>query len=351
MIDTEVDIPDYRTVARYRSVILISRWVARPNNFISRAFRATSYASDPYNWLASYQAFAGNVFYCAQRAMDNFLQQINGGYALPIVFESAEGDVNGLEGDYRVGFGTRTLPDGTTIQVGPTRYPYVTWGISVVDQMSPASTYPLYGATPEITVANGRRASCAAMKCLVLDPTFRDRHLPAGLAFPETLAAETTIEWRDLQPAYYNDLLISYGWGNDEFYDQVIADRTTPWSRQLCVEGPDGRCVEPMFRAQARFDWIRQKHLAADPQDPWPVGYYEYPMHRYCGKYGLKDGEWSAVTNNTVVGIISHKNEAQKPSRRGDVAWGFDPYRFDHDGMTDAVRWVLIEHFGLPERP
>ena len=351
MIDTEVDIPDYRMVAQYRSVILISRWVARPNNFVSRAFRATSYTSDPYNWLASYQTFAGNVFYCAQRAMDNFLQQINGGYALPIVFESAEGDVNGLEGDYRVGFGTRALPDGTTIQVGPTRYPYVTWGISVVDQMSPASPYPLYGATPEITVANARRASCAGMKCLVLDPTFRDRHLPAGLAFPETLAAETTIEWRDLQPAYYNDLLIAYGWGNDEFYDQVVADRNTPWSRQLCVEGPDGRCEEPMFRAQARFDWIRQKHLAADPQDPWPVGYYDSPMHRYCGKYGLKDGEWSAVTNNTVVGFVSHKNEARKPSHRGDVAWGFDPYRFDHDGMTDAVRWVLIAHFGLPERP
>jgi hypothetical protein len=325
--------------------------VARPNNYVSRAFRATTYASDPYNWLGSYQAFAGNLFYCATRGMDNYLQQITGGYALPIVFESHEGDVNGLEGSVRVGFGTRTLPDGTVIDVGPTRYPYATWGISVVDQMSPPSSYPLYGETPAIFVADARRASCAAMKRLVLDPSFGNRHMPAGLAFPETIGADANIEWRDLQPAYYNNLLITYGWGSEEFYDQVIADRNTPWYSTLCAEGPDGRCVEPMFRAQARFDWIRQKHLAANPDDPWPVGYYDSPMHRYCGRSGLKPGQWSAVTNNTVVGIVSHKFRAQKPSGRGDVAWGFDPYRFDHQDMTAAVRWVLIEHFGLPERP
>jgi len=351
MVDTEAAIPNFRMAVQYRSMIVISRWVARPNSYISSTFRATSYTSDPYNWLASYQAFVGNVFYCAPRAMDNFLQQITAGYALPIIFESTEGDVNGLESGYRVGFGTRTLPDETTIQVGPTRYPYATWGISVVDQMSPASSYPLYGVMPEIFVADARRATCAAMKNLVLDPTFRGRHLPAGLAFPETIAAEAAIEWRDLQPAYYNNLLNNYSWGSDEFYDQVIADRITPWSAQLCAEGPEGRCVEPMFRAQARFDWIRQQHLAADPQDPWPVGYYDSPMRNYCGRYGLRDNQQSAVTNNTVVGVVSYKNVAQKPSRRGDVAWGFDPYRFDHDGMTDAVRWVLIEYFGLPERP
>jgi hypothetical protein len=351
ILDTEVDIPDFRTAARYRSIVLVSRWVARPNNYISRAFRATTYASDPYNWLTSYQALVGNVLYCAPRAMDNFLQQIAGGYALPIVFQSEEGDVNGLESNYRVGFGRRTLPDDTVIQVGPTRYPYATWGIAVVDQMSPTSSYPLYGASPAIAVADARRASCAAMKSLVLDPAFRARYLPGGLAFAETIAASTQIEWRDLVPVYRDNLLALYGWGTDEFYDQVIAARATPWSRTECAGGPDGRCVEPMFRSQARFDWIRQEHLRANPADTWPVGYYDSPMYRYCGRYGLKDQQWSAVTNNTVVGVISHRNEEHKPSGRGDVVWGFDPYRFNHAAMTEAVRWVLIDHFGLPARP
>jgi RimJ/RimL family protein N-acetyltransferase len=351
VLDTEVETPDFRAAAQYRAVVVISRWVARPNNYVSRAFRATTYTSDPYNWLASYQAFAGNVFYCAQRAMDNFLQQITGGYALPIVFQSTEGDANGLEGTYRVGFGTRTLPDDTVIQVGPTRYPYATWGIAVVDQMSPASSYPLYGVTPTVTVAEARKSTCAGMKRLVLDQDFRQRHLPGGLAFPETIGVDTQIDWRDQQASYYNNLNVTYAWGNDEFYDQVIVDRITPWSQQACAEGPQGHCVEPMLRAQARFDWIRQQHLAANPQDPWPVGYYNPPMSRYCGRYGLEAGRWSAVTNNTVVGVVSYQNVTRKPSGRGDVAWGFDPYRFNHAGMTEAVRWVLTGYFGLPARP
>jgi hypothetical protein len=43
--------------------------------------------------------------------------------------------------------------------------------------------------------------------------------------------------------------------------------------------------------------------------------------------------------------------EADKPNQRGDVVWGFDPYRFNNDHMRAAVRWVLGEYFGLTMLP
>ena len=52
-----------------------------------------------------------------------------------------------------------------------------------------------------------------------------------------------------------------------------------------------------------------------------------------------------------VAGALSHKFEATKPTGLGDVYWGFDPYRFDNAQMTEAIRWVLREHFGLAMYP
>lgn len=346
ILDTEAQALSFRTAAQYRALVFASRWVVRPNNYVSRAFRPTSFTVDPFNWLAAYQEYAGNVFYCSTRGMDNFLQQVTGSYAMPIVFTAQEGDANGMDSGQRVGFGVRTLPTGEVVELGQTRYPYATWGIAVVDQMT--SAYPLYGSSPRIAVSDARSTSCASLKSLVLDPAFRARHLPGALAFPETIAVDTRIDWRDQTPSYYNNLLTAYGWGTDEFYDEVIAERYTPWTRTLCAEGAGGRCVEPMFRAQARFDWIRQQHLRANPNDTWPVGYYDSPMSRYCGRFGLKSGVWSAVTNGVAVGVLSNRNLDTKPSHVGDVAWGFDPYRFDNAAMAAVVRWVLVDHFGLP---
>ena len=41
---------------------------------------------------------------------------------------------------------------------------------------------------------------------------------------------------------------------------------------------------------------------------------------------------------------------ADKPVRRADVFWGFDPYRFDTEDSRKAIRWVL-QYFGLTINP
>ena len=56
-------------------------------------------------------------------------------------------------------------------------------------------------------------------------------------------------------------------------------------------------------------------------------------------------------TNDQVYGYLSYKTIADKPIERADVYWGFDPYRFDHAEIENALRWVLGDHFGLTIAP
>ena len=47
------------------------------------------------------------------------------------------------------------------------------------------------------------------------------------------------------------------------------------------------------------------------------------------------------------MGFLTTKSIEGKPLARADVVWGFDPHRFDHARMGDAIRWVLGDHFDL----
>jgi hypothetical protein len=347
IVDTEADdvAVALRTLCNYRAVIWASR--ASTQSAISREFRPGPSDESRYNWLADYQRVGGNLLLASSRATDAF-HMVETIYALPIVYQSMEGDTFGYLGDpmRRVGFGFFLLPDHLQQMRYELQYGYRDLGLSVIDQMSPNSSYVIYGSDPLISVRNGRKAPCAAMKGLVLDDGFADRHAPA---IDAAIPTDATIDWRDLDPAYYDNLQNPYIWGDDEFYENP-GDRMTPFTYQGCAEGPDELCVEPMFRSVARFDWIRAQHLAADPNDTWPEGYYSVPMSQLCGQYALENLD-TAKTSGQVVGFFSHKTVATKPGGRADVVWGFDPYRFDHAAMTEAIHWVLGEHFGLSMRP
>jgi len=349
IVDTEDEDLTYRTAVQYKVILFTSRWVTDNRSLVDEKFRPLSFDVDQFNWLSAYQSGVGNLMMCASRAMDNFLLEAN--YALPIVFESREGGLTGVQDGVRVGFGEREMPDGSVIQLGPTRYPYQTIGLSVVDQVSPTSAYTIYGSDPVIAVKDGRKAPCTAVKAVVLDTTFIDRHMSGSAPFLATIGTEPTIDWRDaFVPGYYDTLTNPYVWGNTEYYEYA-GRRTTPYEPQECELGPDQLCIEPMFRSQARFDWIREQHLEADPDDDWPVGYYTQPLRQLCGRYALDLSETSAVTDGRTVGFLSYKTAPTKPTQYADVIWGFDPYRFDHEEMRKAIQWVLGEHFNLPMRP
>ena len=102
-----------------------------------------------------------------------------------------------------------------------------------------------------------------------------------------------------------------------------------------------------MFRAYSRFDWIKDLHVASG-DNAWPR-----PMLAgedlliACGRHALDTGTGRTRTTGQIVGFITHKLEATKPRQVGDVVWGFDPYRFDHSEIRQAIYWILGEHFGL----
>ena len=94
----------------------------------------------------------------------------------------------------------------------------------------------------------------------------------------------------------------------------------------------------------------------------WDDGDPDWPFSRYtgleliegCGSLGMTSYEEiplsSALTNGQTYGYFSYKMIEDKPARKADVYWGFDPYRFDPDETKKAIRWVL-DYFGLQINP
>jgi len=358
-IDTEDSQITYRDAVEFRNLVWIGRYVSGANSAISGLFRPVGVQNrddaDRYNWLVPYQADVGNVLLTGQRILNSFLAEAP--YELPVVFESRETapgrygytQVNNVT--VRRAFGERDLPDGTTIQVGPTRYPYAVAGVSVQDIMSPSATY--YEYNNGLLVSSRRQSGCVGLKAVVLDPAFKNNYMPGGGVFPDTIFTDPLIGWRDMQADTDGYRLgRQYPWGGDEFYNADIIARGTPFTIQQC-DGVD--CVEPMFRSIARYNWVRDERLAANPSDPWPVGYFDGQgqptLASICGTRALTLDRTSALTHNRIVGFVARKTAPNKPSQVGDVVLGFDPYRFDNAQMTQVIRWVLDEHFGLTMNP
>jgi hypothetical protein len=341
IIDTESEPLEFRDLVNYRLVVWTTRYTV--GNFIWNNFKPLSTGEQPVNWLEFYQQQAGNVFVAGSRAMNTFVEERT--WMIPWIFDTDEEYLECSGNTYAVGFGEQELPDGSTILRGTLRYPYRSLGLAMLDHVTPR--FNIYGECGFGSTGSGaRNAACAGTKALALDSDFAAAHPPGG-AFPDTIFTEAVIDWRDQNPDHYEDLN-TFTWGNDEFYDGNITDRTTPWSPQDC----DGMaCVEPMFRIHSRFDWVDVMHEDAGDPD-WPHNVFTgEELEERCGRHGLDGTLDNALTSGQTVGFIAHKYDAMHPSGVGDVVWGFDPYRFDHTHITSAIQWVLGQHFGLVMRP
>jgi hypothetical protein len=357
----------YRETVQFRSLVWTTRWAA-VGTVVGSQFRPEFVNGDidRYVWLTPYQKDVGNVLYVGSRALISHLALPSGPYEMPVVFQSREGNDAGMAGSgpgsalARRGFGRINQPDGTVQQVGPTRYPFMIMGISVVDIMT-SNTYYEYDRGNPLNLR--RTAACVGMKGLVVNPDFKATYFPAGGVFPDTIWTDPIIDWEDVDPfrawppAPGDILRYAYRWSDDEFYNADIVGRGTPYDiQQGEAWGCDGPCVEPMFHSLARFDWVRLKRLEANPSDTWPDGYYGGPgqppgLNTLCGPAALTVDNRSARTNNRIVAYIARKTAPDKPSQVGDVVFGFDPYRFDNAQMTRVIRWVLGQHFGLTMNP
>ena len=141
--------------------------------------------------------------------------------------------------------------------------------------------------------------------------------------------------------------------------------RGTLYNIQQC--GPMGAtvdCVEPMFRSVSRYDWVQMNMIEEEGNVDWPTGFYDgqgqMQLDVACGQNALALDRSQAITNKQVVAFIARKTAPNKPSQAGDVVFGFDAYRLNHQAspipledqpITKAIHWVLGEHFGLRMNP
>lgn len=344
----------YEEIVGYKAVLCYASF--SNDQTIFREFRPVG-RIEKYVWLTPYQERGGNFMLVGARSMDSFLDS-SLPYMTPVIFDTREDPNYSIFGrTYTVAFGTLELPDGTIVYRGPRMYPYATAGIAALDWTS--TTRPIYGRSVGANVERNRL--CSGLKGLVLAPAFKEQHLIGPGVIPDTMYTDPDIDWRDAAAAAVDTLSLldqaAYVWDSDEFVDSNISPRVTPIVPQDCsgeayasVDVPNGMCIEPMFTGIARIDWMREQQWSRGRTD-WPQSRYENgTLDSGCGQLALT--EWqgvprsSARTNGKVFGYLSYKKVPTKQFKRADVYWGFDPYRFDHEGTKKAIRWAL-QYFGL----
>ncbi len=350
------DLVKYSDLVNYKVVLCYAEAAGDQRMF--QEFRARS-GVDKFVWLAPYQERGGNFFLVGARSMESFLEALSN-YMVPMIFDSRQTFFSVDGTNYITGFGTVERPDGERVQRGPLMYPYATAGIAVIDWTSPANK-TIYGRDKRAKFE--RKVDCVGLKGVVLDPAFKSNHAIGPGVIADTMFTNQVIDWRDVVAARADtlELINSYfnfqfGW--DEFYDTNISSRSDQIVLQECdvLEAPGGMCVEPMFRGISRFDWLRELRWNADPPElDWPQSRYtDNELDDGCGRLGLSSYEGrdrsSSRTNDMVYGFMSYKNFVDKPVRKADVYWGFDPYRFDENDSRKAIRWVL-KYFGLTINP
>ena len=341
----------FRDLVPYKAVLCYAEFNETGQRMFQQ-FRPVN-GQDRYVWLTPYQRAGGNFFLVGGRSMDSFLEGLPN-YMVPTIFDTSE-ETYVLNGQaFVVGFGETELPSGATVLRGPRQYPFATAGISALDWTSPSTKY-IY-ARP-VAARFDRTVDCVGLKGLVLDDAFRDYHLVGPGVIADTMWTSPEIDWHDYVDAAADTLRLfhnTFPFRADEFVDANISSRTTPIVPQDCDDGPNGACIQPMFRGIARYDYVREQQWAAGDTD-WPYSrYVPAEIDDGCGPLALTDYEGipqgSARTNGQVFGYMSYKTVADKPSGKADVYWGFDPYRFESTNARKAVRWVL-QYFGLQLNP
>ncbi len=337
VIDTQEDMGwGYREAVMYRSIVWSTRGGA--NNYVSNNFADTGW-SDRYVWLEPFMESVGNLFLVGQRAADQFepTGQNDLPWIYPVVYDCEDWSSMCGSQQHALSEGSLVDPDGTVRVLGRETFPYRSLGLAVTDRMA-APTFWLSPGFCGNNVQN-RRNRCAGTKAVLLDEDFTADH---GWAFgmEDTVFTWDVVDHMD----DIDDLGLNWVFGgDDEFYNVNVTARITDWTPQSM---PDGSPTNiPMWRAYTRYDWILDSQHAAGNAD-WP-GAIDVDAQEYCGDWTVRDATGRTHMDGVALGVLNMKYVDTKPTGRPDVLWGFDPHRFDHAAMTDAIRRVLAGNFGL----
>ncbi len=349
VIDNEVALGEwgYRDAVPYRNLV----WTSRKNNltYIPQHFQGRYIEQgedeDPlpveaYVWLETYQQKVGNVFLCGSGIISNFhlTDYDHIAWLYPIIYTADDSYVNCAIGVRARSFGTRDETDGSVTVLGTVQYPYRALGLSVHSLTQPRTFY----LTPSNCGQHTRdfKLRCVGTKGVILNPEFKDNYI-GGSAFPDTIYTWDVIDWEDHEDPI-PEINQPYVFGSiDDFFNVNVTPRPTSWNPQVMADGT--LAIEPMWHMYTRYDYILDQQLASGNLD-----YPDFDPADICGSQAVNEFDGRTVTDGVPLGVFTYKSAPYKPSGTADVIWGFDPHRMDHDGMSQAILWVLGEHFGLP---
>lgn len=312
----------------YRGVI----WFVGPgNNWLSQRVAPRTTDTPRYNWLQTYQAFIGNLMIVGAGAMTSTIE--SGHVRYPLVLDGSGGAT--LGGVDEAG---EWLPNA-----GVRRYPYTGWCVEVFDRIEPLETI----LDPEV---NRRSTRCWAVVYAGPTRIFHDEFgtgpTQIGALRPTDLRLYGSEKYHSgpggLDPAELGLLSLK----DEETYNATFT--VAP------VQVTPRECQVPMYLSIARRDV--DQPLVFDPPEgaDWPsLGLQPgSEITEICASRELEISPSSlkpiAIASRAFSGYAGRPATKQEGRlRAADFLWGFNPLHFDEDDVSAALRWILIDHWGV----
>jgi len=329
----------YRDVVNYRTLL----WTTARGSetYIRRTFNPTG--SEAFVWLETYLSNVGNLFLAGSGSVNNFQYYLNGNvgniWMYPVIYDTDDAPRTCSNQNRYLSFGTREDEDNNIIIRGREAIGYRSLGLAVTSLVIP-QTFWLSSSTCGDGGFHTKR-NCMGTKAVILDPDFKSQFV-TNQTFPDTISIWTQIDYADLDVVGIPSPSANYTFGrDDEYYDTNPTSRPTNWAPQQREDG--SAMVVPMWRAYTRYDWIADQHLANGDSD-FPDG---LNLTTICGAWSIDPATGRTYLDGVPMGVITYKTADSKPGGRADMIWGFDPYRMEHEEITNALYWALGDHFEL----
>lgn len=252
------------------------------------------------NWLEIYMRRIGNVLLVGPSSVMSTVGAISS-WIYPLIYDVPNG--------FPLGFGVRSLPDGTTGNGGTTRFPYTAYCLEATDIIRPAPAM-IYGEPTGITKRK-RMLECDGLVEARVSPYFIEEY-PDAIGYV-----------RDLTPAQAR--LDQDGWYRfqfEEFYNVNVTGRDVSLNLR--------DCQIPMYVHRAR----RDEGIIADPESEC------YPLGREI-----------SILDGVPVAIVSNAYSDTKQLRGAeDFCWGFHPLAFEPHDVQRALLWILGSRWEIPVR-
>jgi hypothetical protein len=337
----------FSLVNDYRGVI----WFIGPGpSYFKTQLAPLNRQTPQFNWLEVYQSFVGNVLFVGSGAMFATLEDHTQEY--PIILNASGAGT----------LGTVTGPNGEPINAGTIRYPYTGWCLEALDMVRP----PNQKITGEVAGSLIRETKCSAI--VYAGPasefflSYDANPIDVPALFPSDTREFGQFKYKTggLDPTELNLLNL----GAEEFFNANVTQRT------VAINLRD--CQVPMYRAIARRDvdeptvynsplaegWadlglgVRPAIVDSIPLPSDPSIYVDN-----CASQTSRERKATSPISLRTIAVAStvfSGDGISRPSSKqsgslvsSDFLWGFNPLHFRTSGIRTALRWVIIDHWGV----